>query len=85
MNQNTGKRDTKTSNKSENVPIKIKKENLIESDEINTADDQNKQEEIIPSLVAEGRKSIKCPVCNDSFSTIEKMKSHIGSTHFQLW
>ena len=47
--------------------------------------DQKKQEKILPSSVAEERKAIKCPVCNDSFSTIDEMKIHIGSTHFQLW
>ena len=79
------KKQTKTSYISENVPIKRKNENIIESDESNTVIDQNKQEKILPSSVAEERKAIKCPVCNDSFSTIDEMKIHIGSTHFQLW
>ena len=85
LNPKGGKNQTKTANKSENVPIKRKKEKLVESDESNTFEDQNKQEKILHSSVAEGTKTIKCPVCNDSFSTIEQMKSHIGSTHFQLW
>ena len=85
LNPNGGKNQTKTSNKSENVPIKRKKENRIESYESNTVDDQNKHQKILPSSVAEERQAIKCPVCNDSFSTIDQMKSHIGSTHFQLW
>ena len=83
-NPNGGKNQTKTSNKSENVLIKRKKENPIESDE-STIDDQKKQEKILPSSVAEETKPIKCPVCSVSFSTIDQMKKHIGSTHFQLW
>ena len=35
--------------------------------------------------VHEGKKPIKCPVCEDNFSTIDQMKSHIGSAHFHLW
>ena len=62
-------------------------EDFRESDEDNTVDDQN--EDILAmknsSSVAEGKKSIKCPVCNDVFFTIDQMKSHIGSAHFQLW
>ena len=87
LNQNGGKTEsqTKTSNESENAPIERRKKNIIEFDESNTVDDQNKQEKILPSSVAEETKSIKCPVCCDSFSTIDQMKNHIGSTHFQLW
>ena len=83
MNKIFGKSQSKVSNISENVSIKRKKEKLIESDESSTVNDQN--EEILSLSVAVGRKSIKCPVCNDSFSTIDQIKSHIGSTHFQLW
>ena len=35
--------------------------------------------------VHEGKKPIKCPVCEDNFSTIDKMKRHIGSAHFHSW
>ena len=82
-----GKSQTKTSKRSENVPFDNEKEEFIESDDSSAVNDQN--EDILAmknsSSVAEGKKSIKCPVCNDSFSTINEMKSHIGSTHFQLW
>ena len=56
LNRNGGKTggQAKTSNRSENVPIKRKKKNPIESEESNTVDDQN--EEILSSSLAEGRK-----------------------------
>ena len=37
------------------------------------------------SSVHERKKAVKCPICKEIFSTIDQMKSHIGSVHFHLW
>ena len=67
----------------------VEKESIKESSEFEILDNFSEHKDALEkknaTSVHEGKKAIKCPVCGESFPTVDQMKSHIGSVHFQLW
>ena len=67
----------------------IEKGSIKESSEFKIIDNHSECKDTLEkknaSSVHEGKKAIRCPVCSENFSTVDQMKSHIGSVHFHLW
>ena len=61
----------------------VGKESIEEPSECSEQKDAHEKKNTFS--VHEGKKAVKCPVCKENFSTIDLMKSHIGSVHFHLW
>jgi cytidine deaminase len=67
----------------------VEKESIEEPSECKILDNFSEHKDALEkknaSSVHEGKKAVKCPVCKENFSTVDQMKSHIGSVHFHLW